>query len=141
MDSLEGMRERREHRRRELAGPALRFDLGARLGELRRQRSYESGHSAATLVKESDFRIVLIALKAGGRINEHHANARISVHTLEGRLRIHLAEGNVELGPGELLALEPNIPHAVEGLQDSALLLTMAWTGEPRQVDVNPPVG
>jgi len=128
MDSLKGMSERRQQRQRELAAPALHFDLGARLDELRRQRSYESDHSAATLVKESDFRIVLIALKAGGRINEHHAHARISVHALEGRLRIHLAAADVELGPGQLLALEPDIPHDVEGLQDSAFLLTMAWT-------------
>lgn len=126
MDSTEGMRERRQQRQRGLAAPVLHFDLRARLDELRRQRSYESNHSAATLVKESDFRIVLIALKAGGRIKEHHADARISIHALEGRLRLRWSEGSVELGPGELATLEPNIQHDVEGIQDSAFLLTIA---------------
>lgn len=132
MDSTEGMRERREQRQHELAGPVLHFDLQARLDELRRQRSYESNHSAATLVKESDFRIVLIALKAGGRINEHHADARISLHALEGRLRLRWSDGLVELGPGQLAALEPNIQHDVEGIKNSALLLTISFLGRLR---------
>jgi quercetin dioxygenase-like cupin family protein len=122
-----GMTERRRVLRRGLAAPALHFDLRAKLEELRSEHGYEAGdHLAATLVKEPDFRIVLIALKAGGRLKEHHADARISIQAIEGLVRMRLPDGSVELPPGHILALEPNIPHDVEAEGDSAILLTIA---------------
>jgi len=129
-EAAHGMTERHRVLRRGLAAPALHFDLRAKLEELRNEHGYEaSDHLAVTLVKEPDFRIVLIALKAGGRLKEHHADARISIQAIEGLVRMHLPDGSVELPPGHILALEPNIPHDVEGEGESALLLTIAWTG------------
>jgi quercetin dioxygenase-like cupin family protein len=82
-----------------------------------------------TLVKEADFRVMLVALRAGARMAEHRAAGRISVQTLARHLRVHTAGANVDLPVGRLVSLERDIPHAVEALEESAFLLTIAWQG------------
>ncbi|HWO89543.1 MAG TPA: cupin domain-containing protein [Chloroflexota bacterium] len=111
-----------------LAASVLTFDLAALLEQVRHEASWERGdHNAMTLVKEPDFRIVLVAMKTDARIQEHHAAGRISIQTLGGRVRLKLPDQTIELPTGHLLALEAGIPHTVEALEPSAFLLTISW--------------
>jgi quercetin dioxygenase-like cupin family protein len=111
-----------------LAGPVLAFDLAAQAAQLRYEHGYREGErNAITLVHEPDFRIVMIGLRPGARIQEHRTAGRLSIQTLAGRLRLRLPEQTVELPAGHLLALEPGVTHDVEALEDSTLLLTVAW--------------
>jgi quercetin dioxygenase-like cupin family protein len=112
-----------------LAGPVLTFDLEAELEQLRREATWRQGdRNARTLVKEPDFRIVLTIMKNGARLQEHSAPGPVSVHTLVGRLRLHVPDGTVDLPSGHLLALDGNVPHDVEALEESAFLLTIGWS-------------
>lgn len=112
-----------------LAAPIMRFNLRTEMERLRQLPSYHQGNpTGKTLVKEPDLRIVLMALKAGARLEEHRASGPISVHALEGRLRLRVAEEAVEMTAGELLMLEPNLAHDVDALEDSAFLLTLGRT-------------
>ena len=114
----------------QLAGSLLTFDLAQELEQLRREPSYQKGsRNADTLVHQPDFRIVLVAMKSGARLQEHHAAARISVQTLAGRVRLQLLDRTVDLPAGHLLALESSIEHDVAALEESAFLLTLAWEG------------
>lgn len=114
---------------RVLAAPILRFDLGEQLNRLREKPSYAAGTpTGETLVKEPDLRVVLMALRGGGRLEEHRASGPISVQTLQGRIRLRAAQQTLELSAGELLALEPGIPHDVEAVEDAAFLLTIGRT-------------
>lgn len=116
-----------------LASPVLRFDLREELGKLRAEDTYVHGErNACTLVKEPDFRVVLVALKPGGRLEEHRAPGRLSIQTLEGGVRLGVLEHRVELAQGGMLALEAGIPHDVEAIEESALLLTIVWAGRRR---------
>jgi quercetin dioxygenase-like cupin family protein len=117
----------REHEVGTLSAPLLTLDLNREIEKLRSEGRWQSGHTAKTLVKYSDFRVVLIVMKTGGRLDKHRTEGRISVQTLDGRIRFSTAERSVELAAGQMLTLEHNIPHAVEGIVDSALLLTIAW--------------
>ena len=110
-----------------LAAPLLTLDLNREIEQLRSEGRWQSGHTAKTLAKYSDFRVVLIVMKTGGRLEKHRTEGRISVQTLEGRIRFSTAERSVELAPGQMLTLEHDIPHDVEGMVDSAFLLTIAW--------------
>ena len=113
-----------------LAASVLAFDLGAELRRLRGEDSYRRGErNARTLVHEPDLRVVLIALKVGGKLEEHRAPARISIHSLAGRLRVRLPEETAELAAGQLLALEADVPHEVEALEEGAFLLTIGRRG------------
>ncbi len=112
----------------QLVGPFLTFDLTEEASRLRAEEAWRHGtHNAKTLVKEPDFRVVLIVAKRGTRLEQHHASGRVSVQTLSGHLRLHLPGHTVDLPAGHLLALEPDIVHDVEALEESTLLLTFAW--------------
>jgi quercetin dioxygenase-like cupin family protein len=117
----------REHEVGTLSAPLLTMDLNREIEKLRSEGRWQSGHTAKTLVKYSDFRVVLIVMKTGGRLEKHRTEGRISVQTLDGQIRFTTAERSVELAAGQMLTLEHDIPHDVEGIVDSALLLTIAW--------------
>ncbi len=118
--------------RRPLADPVLLFDLEQEANRLRAEAPWlEHGRNAVTLVKHPDLRIVFMLMKPGTRLQEHHARGRISVHTLSGHVRLHLGGQIADLPAGRLIALERDLPHDVEAVEESAVLLTIAWPGEP----------
>ncbi|MGH7314609.1 MAG: cupin domain-containing protein [Candidatus Rokuibacteriota bacterium] len=121
-----------QHRRphpQPMAAPFLEFDLTRELEQLHCEPQATSGQNAKTLVKYDDFRIVLIALKAHTRIPGHQTEGRISVHTIRGHIRLRALERTFDLRAGSLLALDQGLAHDVEAIEDSALLLTIAWPG------------
>lgn len=114
-----------------LAAPVLTFDLAHEVAQLHEEAAWQRGdRNAKTLVKEPDFRIVLIALRAGSRMEKHQAAGRISVQTLSGHLRLQTAGTSVDLPVGKIVSLERDLPHDVEALMESTFLLTIAWQGE-----------
>lgn len=118
----------------EVARASLTFDLTAEVERLHREESWRQGtRNAKTLVKEPDLRIVVIALRQGGRMEEHRAPGRISIQTLTGRLRLQVRGETIDLPAGHVLALDPDIAHDVEALDESAFLLTIAWPARASQ--------
>lgn len=116
---------------RPLAGSLLGFDLAAELAKLRLETPWTAhGSNGVTLVKHPDIRIVLMALKAGVRIEEHKAEGRMSIQALSGSLRLRLPQGTVDLRAGHVLVLDRGVPHDLEALEESEVLLTITWHGE-----------
>lgn len=102
------------------------FDIAAVGAEMRREEAYgRDGHTARTLVREPDLRIVLIVMKAASRIAEHRAKDTASIHTLSGHVRLRLPEKVADLPAGRLLVLERGSLHDVEAVAESAFLLTL----------------
>lgn len=111
-----------------LTAPLLRFDLNSEIDRLQTDEHWlKDGRISKTLAKYSDFRIVLVLMRAETLMQEHKANARISIHTLRGRLLIQLPDTPVELSAGHLLVLEKSLPHDVKAIEDSAFLLSISW--------------
>lgn len=127
--ALRMQQEHQEHEVGDLWAPLLHFNLGAEAQQLRSEERWQSGHTARTLVKYPDLRVVLIAINAGGRLVQHRTEGRILVHALSGHIRFHAAGQIIELTAGSMLALEHGVPHDVEGIMDSTFLLTIAWPG------------
>ena len=117
-----------------LESPVLSFDLNAEIEQLRKEDAWQGGRNSRTLVKHSDFRVVLTVLKSGARLHEHRAADRISVQTVAGHIRMHVVGKVLDLPAGHLLALERAIVHDVEALEDSAFLLTRAWPNEVKKL-------
>jgi len=114
-----------------LAGSLLAFDLAREVALLREEGAWQQGdRNTKTLVKEPDFRIVVVALRAGVRMEQHRAAGRISIQTLVGQLRLQAPGHTVDLPVGRLVSLERNVAHTVEAREESAFLLTIAWPGE-----------
>lgn len=114
-----------------LKGTALTFDLAAEARALKAEPTWQAhGHNAKTLVKYPDYRLVLIALKAGARMQEHKTDQCVTVQALAGHLRLHLPTEKVDLPAGALLALDHAVPHDVEAIDDSVFLVSLGWSRE-----------
>ena len=113
------------------SAPTELIDLQQEAQQLRTQSAWnEHGQSAKTLVKHEHFRLVLIAVKAGRRCREHSAEESMSAHAIDGAVRVHLEAGDdIDLRAGKVLALAPGLCHDFEAIEDSTILLTLAWTG------------
>jgi quercetin dioxygenase-like cupin family protein len=122
-----------QHRRPHTAPMAahfLEFDLTRELEQLRAEPEWNRGQNAKTLVKYGDFRVVLIALKAGATLPEHRTRGRITVQTVAGRVLVRAEGRTFDVPMGNLIALDQGLPHEVEALEESACLLTIAWPPE-----------
>lgn len=123
----------REEMENRLTSPVLTFDLATEIERLHQEEHWlKDGRISETLVKHSDFRIVLILMQAGMLMQDHQADARISIQALSGRLLVQLTGQAVELSEGHLLVLEKSLSHDVKALEQSAFLLTISW---PHGVD------
>ena len=108
---------------------ALAYDLTREAAALRRERSWERGdRNAKTLVQEPGLRVVLVALRPGARLDDHASHAQVTVQVLAGRLRVHLADRTVEGVPDRLISIETGVAHALEALEETTFLLTIAGT-------------
>ena len=111
-----------------LSGPCMCFDLAAETKKLRREGIWDlESHNAIALAKYNDLRVVLIAMKAGSRMEGHKAYGSISIHTLTGRLRLHLPDRAVDIAAENLVILERSQPHNIEALENCSFLLSVSW--------------
>jgi quercetin dioxygenase-like cupin family protein len=108
-------------------GPWLAFDLNQQVAQLRQEPYWQSGRNSKTIVHYPDFRVVLIAIQAGTTIHEHTTSGRLTVQTLQGHLRMHADHREFDLPVGRILAVDQAIPYDLQALEDSALLLIVAW--------------
>jgi quercetin dioxygenase-like cupin family protein len=94
---------------------------------LERARAATAGRSATTVYggHEHHLRQTLIAMAAGQSLKEHENPGEATLHVLQGRVRLSAGETSWEGSPGDLLVIPPD-RHAVDALEDSAFLLSVA---------------
>ncbi|HTT65135.1 MAG TPA: hypothetical protein VMG35_24960 [Bryobacteraceae bacterium] len=108
-------------------GPWLAFDLGAQIEQLRQEPYWQSGRNSKTIVHYPDFRVVVTAIQANTTIHEHRTAGRVAVQTLHGHLRMHAAGKEFDLPAGRILVVDHAVPYDLHAVEDSALLLIVAW--------------
>lgn len=102
------------------------FDLAQELLVSEQSKPWQTGHTARTLFKKADFRMVLISMEKGSVLKEHQADGTISVQVLKGSIRF-TAQGEAHtLLASSVITLGASIRHEVEALEESAFLLTVA---------------
>jgi len=97
------------------AGEVIQLALGSFLG----------GSKTTTLVKTAQMELIRLVLPAGKEIPLHKAPGEITVQCLEGRIAFTSSGTTQELTSGQLLYLAAGEPHAVKGIEDSSLLVTI----------------
>lgn len=100
------------------AKPGQIIDVRPLGGELTNSRT-------TTLVKTHDLEVLRLVIPAGKEIPPHKAPGEISVQCLDGRVAFTGAGTTQELSPGQLLFLSAADPHALKGLEDSSVLVTI----------------
>jgi quercetin dioxygenase-like cupin family protein len=110
-----------------MAGDYLEFDFEREIDQLHREPDWANGRNARTLAKYDDFRVVLTVLRARSSIPGHQTDGRLSIQTLRGHIQIRAEGRTFDLPAGSMLVLDRGVAHQVEAIEDSALLLTIAW--------------
>lgn len=84
-----------------------------------------SGLGHATALTHPDVRVVILTFTAGHVLKEHSAPFPLIMQALDGELIVHADQQETRLAPGALLRLDAALPHEVEALSDSRLMLTL----------------
>jgi quercetin dioxygenase-like cupin family protein len=95
-------------------------------------------HAAYTLRNTVDLRQVLLTFRAGGRMEDHHADGGVAIHVLAGEVAVQVQDAEYVLSAGDLLDLAPGLPHNLQGRRDSLVLLTIAPVGSVAHPDPAP---
>ena len=125
--------QREAHRRPHtppMAESFMEFDLPGEIHRLKAETTWSTGQNARTLVKYDDVRVVLMALQAKVRVPEHKTEGRIAVHVLSGHIQLRASGRTFSLRTGGLLAIDQGVPHELDAIEESAVLLTIAWPGK-----------
>jgi quercetin dioxygenase-like cupin family protein len=80
---------------------------------------------SVSLVKDEALNILLMLLKRGARLNEHRTRGAIALQVLAGSIRFS-AGAETLVTSGNMIALDRDVPHSLESLEESAVLLTTA---------------
>lgn len=105
----------------------VQFDLQQKIADAEGKKPWPIGIHSMTLIKKHDFRVVLILMESGAKMDEHHADGTISVQVIKGQIRLRAQKEAHTMRAGNLLMLGASIRHAVEAMEDSAFLLTIGW--------------
>ncbi len=71
-------------------------------------------------------------------VREHRVPGTAIIQTITGTIRIRLPDQTLDVPAGHAAILDRDLPHDVEALEESAFLVTVAWSGEVRGDDVRP---
>ena len=84
-----------------------------------------AGTATTKLVKTLALDVIRLIVPAGKEIPEHRAPGLITVHCLEGAVDFTTGGQTRRLDAGQFLYLTAGTPHALRGVEDSSLLVTI----------------
>lgn len=111
-----------------LNAPLVEMDLNRVIEEIKQEETWEkSDRNSMTLFKSKIMRTVLIGLHAKGILKTHKTKALITVQALRGTFIFKTPDKEIKLTPGQMIALQPDIPHSVHALEESFFILNLAF--------------
>jgi quercetin dioxygenase-like cupin family protein len=109
------------------SGPAITFAIAEEINLLRQGPEWVSSkRNSVTVVKTSNLSVVLTAIKKGATVCGHEVDGPVTVQVLSGAIQFRVLGESRSLAAGTVIALDKGIPHDIQALQDSELLLTIA---------------
>ena len=91
----------------------------------------EQGIASRVLARTAGGNLTLFAFDTGQELSEHTAPFDALVLVLEGRLTLTIAGVPVVAVPGTIVRMPANVPHAVEAMEPTRMLLLMLRESKP----------
>lgn len=112
--------------RERFSGEARAFDLDRIFEELA-DEPHEgiAGHRQIALFKSGASTVIAFLFEEGGHLPEHQSDGVATIHVLEGRLEVETPQERHAVGENGILMLRPEVPHEVEAMEPSKMLLTV----------------
>jgi quercetin dioxygenase-like cupin family protein len=85
----------------------------------------EAGIASRVLAKASGGNVTLFAFDAGQSLTEHTSPFEALVLVLEGEIALTIGGAPVRATPGTIVRMPGNVPHAVDAVAPSRMLLVM----------------
>lgn len=85
----------------------------------------EGGILSKPVHQDGHVRMVLFGFDQGQELSEHTAAVPALLHIVSGRAKLTLGQDAVEAGPGELVYMQPNLPHSVYALEPLVMALVL----------------
>ena len=118
--------KRYDSKKRMLSAPLLFFELEDEIRQLKEDPEWTARHrTAVTLVKEPELSVVLVSAQKGATMREHHTDSSFTLLVLSGSVRFGAGNDMRTVARHGFVALDKNVPHEVEALEESAFLLTI----------------
>ncbi len=109
-----------------LREPVTLIDLAATTRALRAEpHAAVSGHRQIVVFRHGAVTLVSFAFEAGGSMKQHHAEGVVTIQAISGHLRVVAGNTTHELRAGQLVGLAASVPHSVEAIEASEMLLTV----------------
>jgi quercetin dioxygenase-like cupin family protein len=121
-----------QHARRDRprAGAFVHNRLLEEVERLKTEPAWRDGdRNAITLTKSAGLRLVVTILRQGALLREHRAPGAATLHVISGGMALQAGDRSLELGPGDVVVMEPGLRHAGEARADTAFLLTLVEAG------------
>lgn len=83
------------------------------------------GTLSKVVYKDDQIRVVSFAFDEGQELTEHTAALPAIVQVLSGHLRLTMGSETFDAKPGDWARMAAGLPHSVEALEPSVMLLTL----------------
>lgn len=90
------------------------------------QNDVFNGVTITKLFDDPHSKEIRINLEKGTQMKEHKAPGAIMVQVLSGKIDFSVGDENVILGALDMIALEPNVIHALTALENSIVRLSLS---------------
>lgn len=88
--------------------------------------NYQNGSIVSKqILKKPNGNITLFAFDKDETLTEHTSPFEAVVYMVDGEMEITIGGNHHNIKSGELIVMPPNVPHALRGVSNSKMLLTM----------------
>lgn len=111
---------------RGIEAPFVSFAIGDQISRIKGENTWNtSDRNAVTLVHNEHVHVTLIAFHKGASLHEHEVEGPITVYVVEGSIKFTVGDDTCTVKREGFLSLERTIPHDLEALEESVVLLTI----------------
>jgi quercetin dioxygenase-like cupin family protein len=106
--------------------PVQHVDLAETAAALRAEdHAAVSGHRQIAVFRQGPLTMLSFAFEPEGTLKEHSTQGIVTILAVRGHLRVTAGDEVFHLRGGELVGLAPHVPHSVEAMETSDMLLTI----------------